>query len=726
MKQTEWKRLLVLVALLGLGLAGGSVGVQAQSPGPGRVFLPIAMSRWSQVELPLVITPSGSPATSEEHFEQLRRGSIFADFFAPHTGPALALMEDREAQVRQALLALPGQSGSAARLPDGGGSVTLPPASANGATFRAGGSIQTNDSNGSYRMQVQTDADLPDGDTVSFTDSFAGQFGLCPDAGGVFQGTVSGETIMSGSQVDGAVRTTFRYQESMEATVTAHVGMDARLSHYDLDAVIVIETNIQQRQAGSGALISNATEVFRSRMTGSHLDPRSDNLSSAQLQWQVWGPGGAVPGGLTSSVLRAEISEALLELSAKALGVADAYLLEAETGWYDQAKCVKLSFDPRHLTLAPSASGQLAIALKGKDDDREVAANMTLVINHGASVSPASGSSAPGAPLPVTLTAPGQPWQGQNMPILNVEATSKRGRAVDHSWIEMEEAIIVVDLQGGPDASYTADENFTFIMFTDEDVSSVIVTNPYASGVATVTAALHYEPSPGNDIYVDEDWTGRRARTFCRDLRAERISDIELWVQFAPGVTPDPAVRPKVMATNIGCWRWRGEATIRSLERPNPSIDIADHTAATVTFERVRLDDITASHFPEIYRPISGSVTWRRWGTLNDCTYSAGPATAAIQPDDGALSIYNYLTAGPERRTYTGSAETELHGNETLVCPSGGSTSATTVLRSWLSPLAAELPQVEPSGRVIYLLTTESSGGIETTYEWEFEALRQP
>lgn len=719
-------RLFSLLALLGLALASGDAPVQAQPAGPARVFLPIAMNRWSQVELPLVLTPSGSPATSEEHFEQLRRGSIFADFFAPYTAPALALMEDREAQVRQALLALPGQVRSAARLPEGGGSVTLPPASANGATFHAGGSIQTSSSSGSYSLQVETDADLPSGDTVSFSDSFAGQFGLCPDAEGVFEGTVSGETIMSGSQVDGDVRTTFRYQESVEATVTAHVGMDARLSHYDIDGVIVIETNIQQRQAASGALISNATEVFRSRMTGSHLDPRSDNLSSAQLQWQVWGPGGAVPGGLTNSVLRAEISEAILELSAKALGVADAYLLEAETGWYDQGKCVELAFDPGHLSLAPAASGPIAVALKGKDDHNEVAANMTVSINGGASVSPSSASSAPGSPAQLSITAPGQPWENQNNPVLTVDATSRRGRAVDRTWVEMEKALLEVNLHGGQQASYSVDENFTFIMFTDDQVRSVIVTNPYPANVATVSAFLHYMPQLGNDIYVDENWTGRRAKTFCRDLRAERIADIELWVQFAPGVTPDPAVRPTVIVTNIGCWRWQGTATVQTLEHPSPWIDLAEQTSATVTLERTRLYDITTPFQAEFYRPISGSVHWQLSGTLNDCTYNAGPATAPVLPADGALAIYNYLTEGPEQRTYSGSAETEIHTTEIMVCPTGTTSGPADVLATWLSPPAEDLTEVEPAGDVIYYTYEESSGGIETTYEWEFVALRQP
>lgn len=67
-----------------------------------------------------------------------------------------------------------------------------------------------------------------------------------------------------------------------------------------------------------------------------------------------------------------------------------------------------------------------------------------------------------------------------------------------------------------------------------------------------------------------------------------------------------------------------------------------------------------------------------------------------------------------------------MRTTEALTCPSGTTTSPAEVTRSWLSPPAEEVTQVEPAGDVIYFLYTESSGGIETTYEWELVALRQP
>ena len=97
-----------------------------------------------------------------------------------------------------------------------------------------------------------------------------------------------------------------------------------------------------------------------------------------------------------------------------------------------------------------------------------------------------------------------------------------------------------------------------------------------------------------------------------------------------------------------------------------------------------------------------------------------------ILPGDGALAIYNYLTRGPEQRTYSGSAETEIQTTEILVCPTGTTTGPADVFRSWLSPPAEDLTEVEPSGDVIYYTYEEIGGGISTTYEWEFVALRQP
>ncbi|MCB0230926.1 MAG: hypothetical protein KDH90_17730, partial [Anaerolineae bacterium] len=96
--------------------------------------------------------------------------------------------------------------------------------------------------------------------------------------------------------------------------------------------------------------------------------------------------------------------------------------------------------------------GTMAVALKGKDDHNELAADMTVSINGGASVSPGNASSAPGSPAQLSITAPGQPWSSANDPVLTVDATSRRGRAVDHTWVEMEKALLEVNLHGGQQA----------------------------------------------------------------------------------------------------------------------------------------------------------------------------------------------------------------------------------------------------------------------------------
>ena len=52
----------------------------------------------------------------------------------------------------------------------------------------------------------------------------------------------------------------------------------------------------------------------------------------------------------------------------------------------------------------------------------------------------------------------------------------------------------------------------------------------------------------------------------------------------------------------------------------------------------------------------------------------------------------------------------------------GTTTGPADVFRSWLSPPAEDLTEVEPSGDVIYYTYEEIGGGISTTYEWEFVA----
>lgn len=101
MKKKSLQGLLGLLALLSAGLLSLAPSAEAQPPAPARVLLPLALSGWSQTQLSLPIVPGGSPVSSEEHFEQLRRGSIFVDFYAPNSAQALATMESREGQDRR-------------------------------------------------------------------------------------------------------------------------------------------------------------------------------------------------------------------------------------------------------------------------------------------------------------------------------------------------------------------------------------------------------------------------------------------------------------------------------------------------------------------------------------------------------------------------------------------------------------------------------------------------
>ena len=130
--------------------------------------------------------------------------------------------------------------------------------------------------------------------------------------------------------------------------------------------------------------------------------------------------------GLTSSALRAEVSEAILELERQGGGYHRAYLLEAETGWYDEGKCVDLVFDPGHMSLEPASGGTMAVALKGKMTTKNWLPT-TVSINGGASVSPGNAKE---AALRITCAvvdhSSGSYANSANDPVLTVDATSRR------------------------------------------------------------------------------------------------------------------------------------------------------------------------------------------------------------------------------------------------------------------------------------------------------------
>lgn len=113
----------------------------------------------------------------------------------------------------------------------------------------------------------------------------------------------------------------------------------------------------------------------------------------------------------------------------------------------------------------------------------------------------------------------------------------------------------------------------------------------------------------------EEEWTGKEKITFCRDKRSKRVDEIVIVISnstWIPGAADVVAPRPpRVIATNIGCWQWRGSATWRferhGVDDGHPFESWMTATSE-VTFERT--DEILGDLQEEVYRPVAGNVSW--------------------------------------------------------------------------------------------------------------------
>ena len=125
--------------------------------------------------------------------------------------------------------------------------------------------------------------------------------------------------------------------------------------------------------------------------------------------------------------------------------------------------------------------------------------------------------------------------------------------------------------------------------------------------------------------------------------------------------------RLKLLATNIGCSRYTGEASGTSAYRVvGTSID-ESWTATGLVYQRVRATpDLPRFSFDLV----AGSVSWSMSGQEGNCSVKAGPVTLPVKPKYGTLDISNPVEP-PWNRTYfaTGYGLPSVQG--TMTCPTG-------------------------------------------------------
>lgn len=226
--------------------------------------------------------------------------------------------------------------------------------------------------------------------------------------------------------------------------------------------------------------------------------------------------------------------------------------------------------------------------------------------------------------------------------------------------------------------------------FPDDTVRSVTFYSGYAGQLTQQQIDLPGLPPPGSTLmYVaerpaenvgvktwaiyrlegketweaPEDWTATPARTFCRDVKTERIAELVVIESnssptenaFSPGFVSEMHV------SNIGCHRWESQSTYTRV-LPGP---VTETFEATVTWERLQVtEDVNAM---TVYVPVAGTGKWQIKSAGGSCVY-AGDATFDLGPDDGELLIYDRLLDGDGYRGYGGRGQTEHEVTYTITC----------------------------------------------------------
>ena len=177
------------------------------------------------------------------------------------------------------------------------------------------------------------------------------------------------------------------------------------------------------------------------------------------------------------------------------------------------------------------------------------------------------------------------------------------------------------------------------LKFTDDSVSYVVYKRPESKPHVRIQALVKI----GGNWRPPEDWTGVRSKSFCRDAVDERIE--ELVLVYSNGDSARPAApatfgtAPSLIATNVGCYKWRGSArTIRHHDDGSISIGSGD----SVVMERSATFTPTAEAIE--FDIASVTVTFEWSGQINaTCSFQVGPAsnslTRATFPDLGELSL---------------------------------------------------------------------------------------
>jgi hypothetical protein len=222
-----------------------------------------------------------------------------------------------------------------------------------------------------------------------------------------------------------------------------------------------------------------------------------------------------------------------------------------------------------------------------------------------------------------------------------------------------------------------------------------------------------------------EDWSSKIQPYFCPRNPAERPAELLLVMSNSSLTQPSPSnvqSQVRVAATNVGCSRYRGEASgSTNVHGGDTNID-ETWKATGLVYDRI-LENSPAPRF--LFALTGGSVSWSLTGTTHGCTVKAGPVTLPVRTD-GSYGELDMRVSG----SFSGPTPTMVHdyfadgfslpavqGTET--CPSGVTLTRTFTPSTFLTTSVTGTPRPIPGTGVLEGTDSGSVGsGRTATYRW--------
>lgn len=239
----------------------------------------------------------------------------------------------------------------------------------------------------------------------------------------------------------------------------------------------------------------------------------------------------------------------------------------------------------------------------------------------------------------------------------------------------------------------------------------------------------------------EEDWSELEEKFFCIDQRAQRVTEVVLAIsnsEWQPGAPPKSFQPVKLIATNVGCWKFQGTASDESNGTTNIVFDavtfsmhVEESGRASVTFSPGVLPADWASipvPWPKsmhVFASTDGQVNWTwkaEWTAVrpDKCPPKIDASgSSAMTPEQGIIVYFNGNR--PDLPNYR-----EYFAGGTVKAPVTACGSTMEQRVSWLNVRNQKIPlNGVLSGDVQSDVTTPTGSGHHRII-WNLKPLREP